>query len=229
MTAVVVNIPGQPVPKGRPRFTRGGFAYTPEKTRKYEKLVAGLAKTAMAGRPPFGCPVKVMVTAFMKMPQMSKKRTADALAGYVLPAVKPDADNLAKAALDANMKFGDEVVYVENDGMKTAVVIGDTVRQGNYEYKYTDNTGIQRKLAKNQELIQLLGNVWNDQAVPLNKVEIVKDILANAEFENVDKYFLEQNTAMTPQLAGNVQPLPAAGLETREVTNGQANGIDTLA
>ena len=133
------------------------------------------------------------------------------------------------AALDANMKFGDEVVYVENDGMKTAVVIGDTVRQGNYEYKYTDNTGIQRKLAKNQELIQLLGNVWNDQAVPLNKVEIVKDILANAEFENVDKYFLEQNTAMTPGPAGNAQPLPAAGLETQEVTNGQANGIDTLA
>ena len=101
MTAVVVNIPGQPVPKGRPRFTKGGFAYTPDKTRKYEKLVASLAKTAMAGRPPFGCPVKVMVTAFMRMPQMSKKRTADALAGYILPAVKPDADNLAKAALDA--------------------------------------------------------------------------------------------------------------------------------
>lgn len=73
MTAVVVNIPGPPVPKGRPRFTRGGFAYTPDKTRKYEKLVASLAKTAMAGRPPFGCPVKVMVTAFMRMPQMSKK------------------------------------------------------------------------------------------------------------------------------------------------------------
>lgn len=133
------------------------------------------------------------------------------------------------AALDANMKFGNEVVYVENDGMKTAVVIGDTVRQGNYEYRYTDNTGIARKLAKNQELIQLLGNVWNDQAVPLNKVEIVKDILANAEFENVDKYFLTQNTAMLPQLAGNAQPLPVAGLETQEVTNGQANGIDTLA
>lgn len=46
------------------------------------------------------------------------------------------------------MKFGNEVVYVENDGMKTAVVIGDTVRQGNYEYRYTDNTGIARKLAK---------------------------------------------------------------------------------
>lgn len=99
--AVVVNIPGQPVPKGRPRFTRGGFAYTPDKTRKYEKLVAGLAKTAMVGRPPFDCPIKVMVTAFMRIPQMSRKRTADAQAGYILPAVKPDADNLAKAALDA--------------------------------------------------------------------------------------------------------------------------------
>ena len=73
MTAVVVNIPGQPVPKGRPRFTKGGFAYTPDKTRKYEKLVASLAKTAMAGRPPFGCPVKVMVNAFRKMRNIPKQ------------------------------------------------------------------------------------------------------------------------------------------------------------
>lgn len=99
--AVVLVIPGLPVAKGRPRFTKGGFAYTPDKTRQYEKMVASLAKTAMTGRLPFDCPLKVMVTAFMKMPQMSKKRTADALTGYILPAVKPDADNLAKAALDA--------------------------------------------------------------------------------------------------------------------------------
>ena len=99
--AVVLVIPGLPVPKGRPRFTRAGFAYTPEKTRRYEKLVAGLASTKRAGLPPFDCPIKVMVTAFMKTPQMSIKKTADALAGYILPAVKPDIDNLAKAALDA--------------------------------------------------------------------------------------------------------------------------------
>ena len=133
------------------------------------------------------------------------------------------------AALDANMKFGDEVVYVESNGIKTAVIIGDTVRQGNYEYRYTDNTGIARKLAKNQELIQLLGNIWNDPAVSLNKVEIVKDVLANAEFENVDKYFLTQNTTMAPIPAENAQPLPAAGRQTQEATNGQTNGIDSLA
>lgn len=85
MTAVVVNIPGQPVPKGRPCFTKSGLAYTPDKTRAYEKLVAGLAKTAMAGRPPFGCPIKVMVTAFMKMPQMSKKKNGRR-AGGLCPA-----------------------------------------------------------------------------------------------------------------------------------------------
>lgn len=133
------------------------------------------------------------------------------------------------AALDANMKFGDEVVYVESNGIKTAVIIGDTVRQGNYEYRYTDNTGIARKLAKNQELIQLLGNIWNDPAVSLNKVEIVKDVLANAEFENVDKYFLTQNTTMAPIPAENAQPLPVAGRQTQEATNGQTNGIDSLA
>jgi len=103
------------------------------------------------------------------------------------------------AELDANMKFGDEMIYVNDNGVKTTQVIGDVVRQGNYTYKYTDNSGIQKKLQKNQELIQLLSNVWNDPAVPLNKAEIVKDILDNADFENSDKYFL--NTAQTPQMS----------------------------
>lgn len=39
-----ITIPGRPVPKGRPRFSRSGHAYTPEKTRKYEELVAWCAK-----------------------------------------------------------------------------------------------------------------------------------------------------------------------------------------
>ncbi len=102
------------------------------------------------------------------------------------------------ADLDANMKFGDEVIWAEDNGQKVSQTIGDTVRQGNYEYKYTDNTGIQRRMAKNQELIQLLANVWNDPMVPLNKIEITKDVLTNADFENVDKYFLEQQPAQMP-------------------------------
>lgn len=35
-----IRIPGEPVPKGRPRFTKGGNTYTPRDTRMYEGLVA---------------------------------------------------------------------------------------------------------------------------------------------------------------------------------------------
>ena len=33
------TVPGVPVGKGRPRFTRGGHAYTPEKTAAFEEKV----------------------------------------------------------------------------------------------------------------------------------------------------------------------------------------------
>lgn len=97
------------------------------------------------------------------------------------------------AELDANMKFGDETIYSIINGQRVTQTIGDTVRQGNYEYKYTDSNGIYRRTAKNQELMQLLSQVWNDPAVPLNKTEIVKDVLKNADFDDTDKYFLDQN------------------------------------
>ena len=124
------------------------------------------------------------------------------------------------AELDANMKFEDETIYTMVDGQRVTQTIGDTIRQGNYEYKYTDNTGIQRKIAKNQELIQLLANVWNDPAVPLNKVEITKDVLANADFENTDKYFMENQPMAAPQGT----PPPAINPEVMN-EQGQINPI----
>lgn len=101
---VSFSIPGVPVAKGRPKFSNiHGFmrAYTPAKTRNYENMVTDLAIKEMKNKPPFECPVKVFVVAYMPIPQMSKKKTADAIAGYILPAKKPDIDNLVKAALDA--------------------------------------------------------------------------------------------------------------------------------
>lgn len=38
---------GAPVPKGRPRFSRNGHAFTPAKTREYEALVAKVAQEAV--------------------------------------------------------------------------------------------------------------------------------------------------------------------------------------
>ena len=39
------TVPGVPVGKGRPRFTRGGHAYTPEKTAAFEEKVRLCWKT----------------------------------------------------------------------------------------------------------------------------------------------------------------------------------------
>ena len=104
------------------------------------------------------------------------------------------------AELEANMKFGDENILINTLGKKFFQKIGDVVRQGNYEYKYTDNTGIQKKMVQNQTLTQLLTPVWNDANIPLNKTEIVKEVLTNAGFENTDKFFInssEENKLMT--------------------------------
>ena len=117
------------------------------------------------------------------------------------------------AELEANMKFGDELISVNRFGQKILERVGDVVRQGDYEYKYTDNTGIQKKLMQNQTLIQILTPVWNDVSVPLNKSEIVKDALNNAGFENTDKYFINQNPAgMMSTLGKNNIPDNMSGI-----------------
>lgn len=40
-------VDGEPVPKMRPRLTRGGRAYTPQRTRDYEYKVGDLARQAI--------------------------------------------------------------------------------------------------------------------------------------------------------------------------------------
>lgn len=56
----------------------------------------------------------------------------------IVPMVEKVAD------LEANMKTGDELLYMNTGRGRTSLIIGDTVRQGHYEYKYTDNTGLQK-------------------------------------------------------------------------------------
>ncbi len=102
MGEVSIFLGGQPVGKGRPRFTRSGRVYTPDKTRKYEMRLAAAGSDAMveAGIDPVSCPVKVVVRAQFQIPKSwTKKKKAAAMALEVLPG-KPDADNIAKM-LDA--------------------------------------------------------------------------------------------------------------------------------
>jgi len=98
---IMLRIPGDPVPKGRPRFTRQGRAYTPAKTKTYEEEVAVLAKAAMNCLEPLTTPVAVYVYATFPIPQSySKKRREACLGGSERHVKRPDLDNIVKAITD---------------------------------------------------------------------------------------------------------------------------------
>lgn len=100
------EIPGEPMGKQRPRVVRvGGFsrAYTPKKTADYENLVR-LAYNQEAKGERFEDDVMIgmKVNAYYKIPKStSKAKAKDMVAEILRPKKKPDADNVAKAVMDA--------------------------------------------------------------------------------------------------------------------------------
>lgn len=97
-------VEGKPVGKARPRFTRRGFAYTPEKTVRYEAAVRAACIEAMRAQGVYkrvGVPLAIKCEFFFEPPKSwSKKRRTEAadLAPY---DQKPDGDNLLKIVKDA--------------------------------------------------------------------------------------------------------------------------------
>ena len=111
---------GEPVPKGRPRFsTRGKFpvAYTPEKTKNYEFEVAMMAKAAMgASKPLQGALEAFIYVTFPIPPSYSKKRTQDCLSDTEKHTKRPDLDNVIKCVIDGM----DKIVFL-NDSQITSI------------------------------------------------------------------------------------------------------------
>ena len=99
-TMITITIPGAPVAKGRPRFARRGnftVAYTPEKTRSYEAIVAIEGKVAMARRKPLEGALRVEIEAYMPIPKSTTKMVLALMEAGKWPHIKkPDCDNLAK-------------------------------------------------------------------------------------------------------------------------------------
>jgi len=95
------EVPGDPVAKGRPRFTRTGFAYTPQKTARYENLV----RLAYAGKYPDRNPSESavslsMVSTFPIPVSWPKKKKLLALLEKIFKKSRPDLDNLIKSVCD---------------------------------------------------------------------------------------------------------------------------------
>lgn len=103
MFSLTFHVDINPVPKGRPRFSKvGGFmrSYTPKKTSDYETQVRTQAQTVMT-REPLETPVAVYLYFRLPIPKShSKKRQEACLSGSERPTKKPDIDNLAKSVLD---------------------------------------------------------------------------------------------------------------------------------
>ena len=96
MAEITFKIIGIPVPKGRPRFTRdAGFvrAYTPLKTRRWEKIIRG---QAVSYRPEYlwEGPIIMTLTFMMPRPKSLPKKV-------IYHIKKPDLDNLVKTIKDA--------------------------------------------------------------------------------------------------------------------------------
>lgn len=103
MKSLTVWFPIEPVPKGRPRFTKFGKAYTPKKTHDYEKKIADYFRQN-PNRFKFekGIPIVVNLVFGMPIPQSApKSRNAAMLEELIKHTKKPDLDNLQKAVLDA--------------------------------------------------------------------------------------------------------------------------------
>ena len=99
-------VSGEPVGKGRPRFTRvGGYvrAYEPKKTKTYEELVK---KSFIEQNPdyktiPQGKEVVLFISLEYKIPKGTSKKNRQLMLGKkICPTKKPDLDNVLKSICD---------------------------------------------------------------------------------------------------------------------------------
>lgn len=97
------TVKGEPVGKGRPRFSHGRKPYTPEKTAAYEDLIRQefyrkFGRTSAEN----GLPVTLDIVAEFGIPKRtSRAARAKMLAWEIRPTKRPDADNIAKIVADA--------------------------------------------------------------------------------------------------------------------------------
>ena len=92
--------PFEPKPKGRPRFTRGGHAYTPKTTHDYEKLIRDYYKDNSEDY--YENAIQIKLVFNMPIPKATTKRVRTLIdTGVYKFTKKPDIDNIVKAILDA--------------------------------------------------------------------------------------------------------------------------------
>ena len=114
------TVPGRPVPKARPRVVNG-HAYTPRETAAYEAAVRWCYKAVARGAEPLRVPCAVEMVFRFPIPASARRKTMpDKIKAGEPYTSRPDADNLAKAILDAlnGLAFADDALVVEISARK---------------------------------------------------------------------------------------------------------------
>ena len=120
MKDIYFVIDGPVIPKGRPRFTRGGRTYTPKRTHDYETKV----KDAYLREYPSGMafkdePLEMILNVYMAVPKSFSKKKRDHMICFEYPTLhKGDADNFLKSIADAC----NGVVYTDDCQIVSAIV-----------------------------------------------------------------------------------------------------------
>ena len=98
---------GEPIPQGRPRFTKTGHTYDPQRSRNYKQLVRFWVTQYLKkidGFTPYENALCVDLTFYLGIPtSWSKQKRIQASQGVIRPTSKRlgDLDNIVKSVTDA--------------------------------------------------------------------------------------------------------------------------------
>ena len=122
--SIKLTIEGEPIGKGRPRVTSKGHfahAYTPSKTKNYEKLIQNSYLSNYTYDNMLIGPIKANLVAYFSIPNsVSKRKQKVLLNNLEKHTKKPDIDNVVKSVFDAlnNLAFEDDSNIVEVSAKK---------------------------------------------------------------------------------------------------------------
>lgn len=109
-------IPGEPVPKGRPRINRKtGTVYTPKRTKDYEEFIKWKLISEYKEIPKMD-EIVATVRFYLSIPKSASKKRKERMSKDIeRPTKTPDIDNLFKSVLDGlnKLAFEDDKQIVE--------------------------------------------------------------------------------------------------------------------
>ena len=129
MPSQVIVVPGKPIAKGRPRFTKiGNFVKVYSPQAKEEKAVTKEIRSQWRLKP-LDCPVVVSMAFLMPITQASKKAVASMLSGATKHTKKSDIDNLIKLYLDCmtGVVYKDDSQVYEVEANKAFGQVPETI------------------------------------------------------------------------------------------------------